>query len=257
MSLDGQFIKCPCENWSQVFRENQKTTSHELAAILKAVDALGNDTLAEEGGEQNVGGVISAQMAEQKLDELLVRLASLSETTTLADAEEKKFADRLSLRLEHLSIPLKLSVCSGDECQGEVASDAEMQSFEDMRLDRWIADFLLRRGYLSSASALQEEAGLCELIDTELHENVWAASTDIREKGDYKPALSWCVRHASKLRRNQSSIEFCLHRQRFLQYVREGKRDVALNYAEAHLTSWLVHWEKFQTLEPLSIMVHF
>ncbi len=240
MSLDGQFIKCPCENWSQVFRESQKMTSRELAVILEAVDALGNETVSEEGGEQDVGGVISAQKAEQKLDELLVRLASLSETATLADAEEKKFADRISLRLEHLSIPLKLCVSSDDEHQGEVASEAEQQSFEDMRLDRWIGDFLLRRGYLSAASSLKEEAGLCGLIDTELHESVWAASTDLREKGNYDPALSWCVRHASKLRRNQNSLEFWLHRQRFLQYVREGQRDVALNYAEAHLTSWYI-----------------
>ncbi len=235
MSLDGQFIKSPCESWSQIFRESQRTTSRELAVIIESVDALVNEAVAEEGGE-----AISAQKAEQRLDELLECLASLAKTAALADAEEKKFADRTSLRLVHLSIPLKLCVSSDHELQREVASEAEKRSFEDVRLDRWIGDFLLRRGYLSAASAMKEEVGLCGLIDTELHESVWTASTDLREKGNYDSALSWCVRNKPKLRRNQSSLEFWLHRQRFLQFVRQGMRDVALNYAETYLASWYV-----------------
>ncbi len=240
MSLDGQFIKSPCESWSQIFRENQKMTSRELNNILEAVDALTNEAVAEEGGGGDVGGVTATHKTGQRLNELLERLALLSRTASLADTEEKKFADRISFRLEHLSIPLKLCAPDNDQLQGEVVPEAEKRSFEYMRVDRWIGDFLLRRGYLSAALALEEEAGLSGLVDTELHESVWAASTDLREKGNYDPALSWCARNAPKLRRNQSPLKFWLHKQRFLQFVQQGQRDVALNYAETFLASWYV-----------------
>ncbi|CAM9369036.1 unnamed protein product, partial [Phaeothamnion confervicola] len=48
-------------------------------------------------------------------------------------------------------------------------------------------------------------------------------------------ALAWCADNASRLRRLESALEFDIRRQMFVEMVRSGNKDEAIQFAQEHL----------------------
>jgi len=69
---------------------------------------------------------------------------------------------------------------------------------------------------------------------------------DSLKKKNIDPALVWCVQHRKQLKINQSSLEFKLHRSRFLDLINRGvnHQNEALVYARTHFLDFVKDHEK-------------
>jgi hypothetical protein len=138
------------------------------------------------------------------------------------------------------------------------------------RLDRLLADYMLRQGYSTSAallvSAAAAEAGgsgaggggsagsssssaaaaetttpspLADLLDWGAFEHAPAVLAALRRR-DPAPALAWAAEHRSRLKRLRSPLEFRLRLGEFLELVRVGKREEAVAHARATIAPLLL-----------------
>ena len=71
---------------------------------------------------------------------------------------------------------------------------------ERVRTDRLLADYLLRRGYYESASAVATDAKIKELVDLEIFMSAKNV-IDALQARDCSKALLWCTANKSKLQR--------------------------------------------------------
>jgi hypothetical protein len=116
-----------------------------------------------------------------------------------------------------------------------VDADADaLRSWEGARLDRLLAEHLLRCGQHASGAALAAAAGVAELVDTQLLAATAATAAALRG-GDARAALAWCDAHRAKLHKTRSSLEFRLRLQQFVELIRAGQHTAAVVHARQHL----------------------
>ena len=78
--------------------------------------------------------------------------------------------------------------------------DVRYEAWNRQRLDRVLADYMLRCGYNQSAKQLAEQSGLTDLVDVD----TFAAMSKIREalmQGSVTEALAWCTDNKKELRK--------------------------------------------------------
>jgi macrophage erythroblast attacher len=229
LELEGPFIRAPVEGLSQVFRSTQKTVVREMGVIshmveeLAAVDPSKPPVSCGDGEE-----------VDRRLEEMIERLEALKVTVQRADAKEAKFACCARERISNLAVPNEYMSDKADTTSSVTA----LRMWEDRRIDRWVGDFLLQRGHSAVAGAFAASQQLEGLLDSELHERIALAANALRDEGDCRPALEWCEDNAAKLRRRGSTLEFQLRKREFVDMVRKGCRNQALDYAEQYLSPW-------------------
>jgi hypothetical protein len=139
------------------------------------------------------------------------------------------------------------------------------------RLDRLLADYMLRQGYSASAArfvaasnsaaagGLEEEGVAAVGVGSNGNENATATTTndlaDLLDWGAFEhapailaalrardpaPALAWAAEHRARLRRLKSPLEFRLRLAEFLELVRLGQRAHAVAHARATLAPLLL-----------------
>ena len=55
---------------------------------------------------------------------------------------------------------------------------------------------------------------------------------------DCQEALAWCSENRSKLKKMKSKLEFRLHLQVFIEFVRKNEMMQAIDYAKRNLAPW-------------------
>ncbi|CAM9178670.1 unnamed protein product [Phaeothamnion confervicola] len=159
MEIEGPFVKVPCEIVSQVFRKTQKLVTRELTSATKTAADL-----ADRGDEEARRAALTAVAAKAEVDAALQRLRSLKEDVMRADGEEKQYLARIQARLDHLNQAQAAPRKAGTSASSLEAADA----WEERRLDRWIAEYMLRCGYFEVARELTAEAGIEDFVDVEV-----------------------------------------------------------------------------------------
>jgi macrophage erythroblast attacher len=171
------------------------------------------------------------------------RLLYLRETLIAADAEEKKI-----LECCHRKIQALTSADEKDVPGAGLMSDSNLHAsqlyklskIDHEQLERLIGEYLLRQGYLECFRLLEDEshggqtgAGVFDL-------GIFLGFKDVEQQlvghRDCAGALAWCADHSSRLRRLGSPLEFKLHKQQFLEMVRQKDRLGALEYASQHFS---------------------
>ena len=204
--MEHQTVRVPAECLSQAFRKTQKTVTKELTSIVGEIGALGSTDDAAA---------------------VLERLVRLREVAASADADERRWVTTLEARLDHVARAFAADAAPSSSGSAEVGR---------VRLERAIAEHMLRRGRFASARALSEEAGLAELVDAEVYDRAARIEEALRSH-DCGPALAWCADNASKLRRLESGLEFELRTREFLELVRANRKLEAIAYARDHLSA--------------------
>lgn len=114
-------------------------------------------------------------------------------------------------------------------------ADADaLRSWEASRLERLLAEHLLRSGQHASGAALAAAAGVSDLVDIELLSATASTAAALR-RGDAEPALQWCDAHRAKLAKLHSALEFRLRLQQFVELARAGRHADAVAHARRHL----------------------
>jgi len=84
-----------------------------------------------------------------------------------------------------------------------------------------------------AAGAVAHATGTGDLVDASVFAGAREVCADLRRRS-CSSALQWAAEHRARLRRHQSSLEFKLRMQDFIEFVREGRRGDAVAYAREH-----------------------
>lgn len=133
-------------------------------------------------------------------------------------------------------------------------------SIQERRLlDRFLVDYLARHHWFDTATALAADTlhgDSSQLMDT----FVFAANQNVRDAllaCDCRPALVWCAENRSRLKKNNSPLEFLLYTQEFIELLRRSEFTAALEYMQTHLSEFFNDEEKVLTLQELACCLTF
>lgn len=140
-SSSHQLLRVPAEALAQACRKRHKQVEKELESTLGAVrDALSS-------GES---------LPAASVDGLVKRLQGLKRKVEDGQAQEEELLQRCRMRLEYVQT-----------MQQRDASPEEREAVRTERLQRLVADYLLREGYDDSARHLAQQAGIEQYLDFE------------------------------------------------------------------------------------------
>jgi macrophage erythroblast attacher len=155
--------------------------------------------------------------------------------------------------------------------ESDSVSEAEYGQWAEKRLDRWIVDWALRNGKEKTARMIAQHKGVEVRVSVRLHLGVINSRDqtlvdidlfmDIRRVEDAlgrqscTDALAWCSENKTALRKIkvriprravrcgmihpvQSTLEFELRLQEYIELCRMGRREDAIAYSKKHLVTW-------------------
>lgn len=217
--MEHPTLKVPYEILNKKFRIAQKTLDRELSHIQTAASELETE-LAQAGTTAGsisrlLGGVV------EKL-QVLKRKAEESINEELAAGYECK------RRLDHLKAKI---VNENDETIDPELRLAASNQYKKIRLDRMLVEHFLRLGYYETAEMLANRSGIRDLTNLDIFRTSREVELDLSNRNTAKCIL-WCNDNKSKLKKINSTIEFQLRVQEFVELIREDKRLAAVRHAQ-------------------------
>ncbi|KAK7428908.1 GID complex subunit containing RING finger motif [Neonectria magnoliae] len=210
--LDQPLLRLPSELLRKNFRSAHFTIEKDTSALK---------TLLKDSATAAVSGRASQQDVLRSLDSMLARMRGVKRKLTTCADDEARLHAHAAARIAHL-----------DELYAITSvDDVKYEAWSRKRLDRLLADYLLRRGYNESARELAEQRGMENLVDTD----TFVAMSRIRDaliKGSVVEALSWCTDN------KKDKLEFMLRFQQYIELVRtqsSTKLTEAITHAKKHL----------------------
>ncbi|KAI0044960.1 hypothetical protein FA95DRAFT_1496231 [Auriscalpium vulgare] len=219
MLFEQPFARVPFENYRKVFRTSQRVIERELTAV----QASSNDL-----AKRAKLGSPDPEEAVKSIDAMIGRVEGLKrKLSDLQDTVGSSTQDVMRERLQHLmSIEEVYSSKDGDYAQ-----------WEEIRLDRWLVDWVLRHGKERSARKIAQERDIERLVDIELFMDIRRIEDALRSRSCAE-ALAWCSENKSALRKLKSTLEFDLRLQEYIELARTRKTREAIAYSRKHLVSW-------------------
>ena len=152
--------------------------------IQEALKSTGNASLAGQDAAQSL----------ESLDNMIARMQNLKRKMENIHEEESQRYQHSRQRIQHLQelydIPSLV--------------DKKYDDWSKVRLNRLLVDYLLRGGFLESASALAEQKGIRELVDVDLFTQYHQIEQSLRN-GSTTEALAWCLDHKASLKKTSVS----------------------------------------------------
>ncbi|EIE27319.1 hypothetical protein COCSUDRAFT_34765 [Coccomyxa subellipsoidea C-169] len=209
-SIETPLLRVPFESLRRTTRD-RKYLIDEVHEVLDALKKNGLEMQSSEDRKAFVKGLIA------RLDGLKRKLNEIAEV-------EEREARRCKARLEHLK---------------EIGQPQKNHALEwnQARMDRILADHMLRCGFLDSASELAASANIEDLVDS----HIFLQARSVLEglgRHDCTAALAWCEEHRARLKRLKSKLEFKLRVQEFVELVRQERMLDAIAYSRKHLAPW-------------------
>lgn len=207
-------IKVPYESLKRTTRD-RKYMLEELEGAMAGVSSAASQAAA---------GATVKDEAVAALDSFISKLQGIKRKLESMGEAESAEAQRCKARLEHL---VNIAAPTKDE----------HVSWNRQRVDRLLADHLLRNGYFNAAQQLVRAIGIAPLAELHLFEGVYPVLEALRKR-DCGPALDWCAQNQQRLRKLKSKLEFTLRVQGFVELVRVGRSLDAIKHARQHLAPW-------------------
>ncbi|KOS19059.1 Protein FYV10 [Escovopsis weberi] len=221
--LDQPLLRLPHE----LLRKNFRSAHF---AIEKDTSAL--KTLLKESATAAVLSRSSQADVLRNIDAMLAKMRGVKRKLAACADEEARLHRQAAARIAHL-----------DDLYGMRAVDeVRYEAWSKRRLDRLLADYLLRNGYNESARELAREKGIEDLVDVD----TFVAMSQIREallRGSVAEALAWCTDNKKELRKMESKLEFMLRLQQYVELVRTEDQ-AKLKEAIAHARKYLLPYAK-------------
>lgn len=130
----------------------------------------------------------------RNLDTMIARMRGVKRKLTAHAEEEARLHSQTAARIAHLDDLYTMSS----------VDDVRYEGWSRQRLDRLLADYLLRHGYNDTAAQLAEEKNITNLVDVDTFVNL----SRIRESlldGTVSDALVWCAENKKELRKMEVS----------------------------------------------------
>eukprot|EP01094_Clydonella_sp_ATCC50884_P001299 TRINITY_DN10978_c0_g1_i1.p1 TRINITY_DN10978_c0_g1~~TRINITY_DN10978_c0_g1_i1.p1 ORF type:complete len:400 (-),score=92.75 TRINITY_DN10978_c0_g1_i1:576-1775(-) len=223
--LDGILLRSLHDDLTQHFKSIQRTFEKQLQAATDAVVALARDSTASS----------SPAHASAQLSVAIERLHKIRNAFAEASKHEQAMVSQLSHRIEFVKRAEACTQPLVQPCASSLCSaDPSLPLTHHQRLLRLVVDYLLRRGYYESASLLTSAVGIEHFVETPLFHTSAHIIHALRDQ-DPQPALRWCQRNHSRLKKLGSTFEFQVRLRQFYALVGAGESMDALLVAREHL----------------------
>jgi macrophage erythroblast attacher len=219
MELESHIFRVEFECWRVNIRGMQKLLEKEGERIKKEVLEVYNSatTLSTEA---------SLPKINKMMDRLQVVLDKVKELKNLQNSSYARCIERLGY--------LRSLECVVAASCDPVATRRTRRSLNE----RILIDYMLRNGYLDSARYLCESTpSMDSLVDFEVHRASQKIAAQVRA-GSFTEALAWCAENRSKLKKFESTLEFDLRVQEFVELLKIGATRDALLYSKKYLAGF-------------------
>ncbi|EEP79179.1 conserved hypothetical protein [Uncinocarpus reesii 1704] len=214
--LDQPLLRVPYELARRNFKSVQRIVEREKDHIIPSLKETANASLS---GSQSPSQTIEA------LDAMIARMQGLKRKMEALHEEEKKIATQSQKRIQYIQDLYKIPSLA----------DVKYEQWSRTRLNRLLADHMLRSGYLESAKQLAEDKGITDLVDLNVFAQCQRIADSLR-RGDAKEALQWCGENKVALKKIQNRLEFELRLQQYIEMLRVGDKAEARQHAKKFLT---------------------
>ncbi|CAO1639444.1 unnamed protein product [Sympodiomycopsis kandeliae] len=245
--LESPFARMPYEDLRRRLRTHQRVVEREFAGF--------NAMMGKDKGSSSKDEMVG------KVDALIERVRALKDKLDPLATDFQTSLSTLQTRTTHLAqihhIATTTTDASEDTSEAKRTNEVAYQHWADVRLQRMITDWLLRRGYVEAAERFVKNKDIESLTDIKVFKELFAiraslippsSSTTTPSANTASPrscslALSWCVDNKVALRRMKSNLEFELRLQEFIELCRLHTPEslkAALAYAKKHiLQTWI------------------
>ncbi|MBW0468463.1 hypothetical protein O181_008178 [Austropuccinia psidii MF-1] len=231
--LEQPFLKVPTDSLRASFKSTQKVIERDFEKFHTTVTQVVQKTTSFASNSNHSSLDSSNQHDEtvKAIDGLLTKARSLKrkvdETFNNPQTGTISTLGRIKARLDHLQ----------DLYNSEYATDPSYEKFSRIRLDRHLVDYLLRSGYTKSAQSLSQFANIEALVDEPLFTELNRIEKALAEHS-CSEALAWCKENSGALKKMQSTLEFELRYQEFIELVKAKKFHEAISYSQKQLVPW-------------------
>ena len=178
---DQPLLRLPNELLRKNFRSAHFTIEKDTSALK---------TLLKDSATSAVSGRASQQDVLKNIDAMISRMRGVKRKLTTYADEESRLHVQTAARISHL-----------DELYSiRNVEDVKYEAWSRRRLDRLLADYLLRHGFNKTATELATERGIQSLVDID----TFVSMSRIREallSGSVTEALAWCTDNKKELRK--------------------------------------------------------
>nr|GEW74612.1 protein RMD5 homolog A-like [Tanacetum cinerariifolium] len=121
--------------------------------------------------------------------------------------------------------------------------------FDSNTINQIVASHFYREGMFDIGDCFVNEAQQGSIVDRKTHFQEMYEILESMKSRDLGPALKWATANHEKLLKNGSDIELKLHRLHFLEILKHGNKDEAINYGKLHFSSFgTQHFPEIQKL---------
>ncbi|CAF2504155.1 unnamed protein product [Rotaria sp. Silwood2] len=226
--LEHATIKVPYETLNKRYRHAQKQIDRDSAQLLASVAELDR----------------SSQSATtlDSLKRVLERAITLKRKARELRDDEIECLQAVKRRVDHLK-------------EYDKSSLSKMEMWRRQRYERILVDFLFRTRCFETAQALAKATGIEHLVNSE----IYLAGREIEEsliRRDVSKCLAWFNENKTKLKKNGSTLDFCIHLQEFIELVRNNRRSEAIVHARKYLNGSIPeqHVNEFQSAMGLLVL---
>lgn len=134
-------------------------------------------------------------------------------------------------------------------------ADVAYDDWSKVRLNRLLVDYLLRKGYTTSARDFAAATKISDLVDVDAFVSCAKVEKSLLE-GRTNEALAWCAENRQNLKKMGSSLEFELRLQQYIEMVRTGQPAKFLE-AAAHASKYLSgHSEPGRAVQAAALLAY-
>jgi macrophage erythroblast attacher len=187
----------------QTFKSAQRSLEHTSAFVTKDLSSLAKSSTSRSA---------TPDKTLQDLDAIIGKMQGLKRKLESLHEEESKLNHSATARIQHLEELYSM----------ESLADVKYENWSRVRLSRLLVDYLLRSGYVESASHLASAKGIEELVDVDAFVAAHKIEKSLREGRSVTPSLNWCKENSQGLKRLGGNLEFELRLQQYIELVRKG-----------------------------------
>ncbi|KAI9597547.1 CTLH/CRA C-terminal to lish motif domain-containing protein [Syncephalis fuscata] len=220
LALEQPLLKVPYEQLRRHERTRQKYCEKEFGNHQNTMKKLCRDV-------QQSPSADTAAMTKV-LDGMAKRLGQLKRKLLDIDNEQQQVVGRIDVRFNHLS----------DLCHAETFESTEWRRWADTKVNRVLADYLLRENWHKTADQLVHTYKIEKMVDSGLFDQAQLIASSLLEQRSVE-ALKWCTDNKNGLRKIKNTLEFQLRIQDFVELTRQRQNLEAIQYARTHFTSLL------------------
>ncbi|CAF3893386.1 unnamed protein product [Rotaria magnacalcarata] len=227
--LEHATIKVPYETLNKRYRHAQKQIDRDSAQLIASVAELDRST--------------QSATTIDSLKRVLERAMTLKRKARELRDDEIDCLQAVKRRVDHLK-------------EYDRSSLSKMEIWRRQRYERILVDFLFRTRCFETAQALAKATGIEHLVNSE----IYLAGREIEEsliRRDVSKCLAWFNENKTKLKKNGSTLDFCIHLQEFIELVRNNRRSEAISHARKYLNGSIPeqHLNEFQSAMGLLVLL--